>query len=63
MQVYLIDLESTGVDPLLEAGDRVYRVQVKASTYKTGEAYVFFVRRGKHKVAYDEKVVNGKPYR
>ena len=41
MQVYLIDLESTGVDPLLEAGDRVYRVQVKASTYKTGEAYVF----------------------
>ena len=46
--------DNSQYDLLLEAGDRGYRVQVKASSFKTGEAYAFFVRRGKHKVEYDE---------
>ncbi len=42
-------------DALVEAGDRVFRVQVKtASVPCEGEQFGFFVRRGTHKTAYSQ---------
>ena len=41
-------------DLMLEAGDRVYRVQVKASFTTHHGVYTFLLRRGGKKVAYTE---------
>ena len=41
-------------DLLLEARDRVFRIQVKASSNTHQGVYTFLLRRGKHKVSYTE---------
>jgi hypothetical protein len=41
-------------DLLLDAGQRLYRIQVKSSNCKIGAVYSFYLRRGKRKTQYTE---------